>query len=116
MSKKNFPTRADPIHLPWRLRDGLAEADRLLSENRPQEAMDLLKELDRKFPRQTDVLGLMANTYIRLGNLQGYLHAMYQVHARTPNRAEIKLGLAGAYLTNGRMALALRTFRQFLKH
>lgn len=115
MSKKNFPTRADPINLPRRLRDGLAEADSLLSKNNPHEALDILQELDRKFPRQTDVLGLMANTYIELGNQHGYLHALYQLHTLTPNRADIKLGLAGAYLTNGRVALALRTFRQFLK-
>ena len=115
MSKKNFPTRTDPINLPRRLREGLAEADGLLSKNKPQEALDLLQELDRKFPRQTDLLGLMANTYIELGNQHGYLYALYQLHNLTPNRAEIKLGLAGACLANGRVALALRTFRQFLK-
>jgi len=115
MSKKNFPTRMDPINLPRRLREGLAEADGLLSKNKPQDALDLLLELDRKFPRQKDVLGLMANTYTELGNQHGYLHALYQLHSLTPNRAEIKLGLAGAYLSNGRMALALRTFRQYLK-
>ena len=115
MSKKNFPSRLDPRNLPRRLREGLAEADELLSKNKPQDALELLQELDRKFPRQTDVLGLMANTYIELGNQHGYLHALYQLHNLTPNRAEIKLGLAGAYLANGRMALALRIFRQFLK-
>jgi tetratricopeptide (TPR) repeat protein len=115
MSKKKFPTRTDPINLPRRLREGLAEAHGLLSKNKPQEALDLLQELDRKFPRQTDLLGLMANTYIELGNQHGYLHALYQLHNLTPNRDDIKLGLAGAYLTNGRVALALRTFRQFLK-
>ena len=94
MSKKNFPTRTDPINLPRRLREGLAEADGLLSKNKPQEALDLLQELDRKFPRQTDLLGLMANTYIELGNQHGYLYALYQLHNLTPNRAEIKLGLA----------------------
>ena len=115
MRKKNFSTRIDPINLPRRLREGLTEAEELLSKNKPQDALNLLQELDRKFPRQTDVLGLLANTYIELGNQHGYLHALYQLHTLTPNRAEIKLGLAGAYLANERMALALRTFRQFLK-
>src|SRR5215211_5827657 len=115
MSKKHFPTRTDPINLPRRVREGLAEADSLLSKSKRQEALDILQELDRKFPRQTDVLGLMASTFIELGNQHGYLHTLYQLHSLTPNRADIKLGLAGAYLTNGRVALALRTFRQFLK-
>jgi len=38
----------------------------------------------------------------------------YYLHNLTPNRAEVKLGLAVAYLNNGQMALALQTFRQFL--
>lgn len=116
MSKKILPTRVDPMNLPRRLREGLVEAEELLFENKLQEALDLLQDLDRKFPRQPDLLGLIANIYIDLGNQPGYLHTMYQLHNLLPNRADVKLGLAGAYLANGRIALALRTFRQFLKH
>ncbi|MBN2116520.1 MAG: tetratricopeptide repeat protein [Anaerolineales bacterium] len=115
MSKKSFPTRLDPINLPRKLRDGLAEAESLLAKNEPQDALNLLQELDRKFPRQPDVLGYMANACLDLGDQHGYLHAIYQLHNLTPNRPDIKLGLAGAYLATGRIALALRTFRQFLK-
>jgi len=115
MSKNNFPTRVDPINLPRRLREGLEKADNLLSGNEPQQALDLLEELDKKFPRQPEVLSLKANAYIDIGNEHGYLHTMYYLHNLTPNRAEVKLGLAVAYLNNGQMALALQTFRQFLK-
>lgn len=115
MSKKNFPTRVVPINLPRKLREGLEEADDLLSKNKPQAALELLQELDKKFPRQPDVLSYTANACLDLGDQHGYLHAMYQLHTLTPNRPDIKLGLAGAYLANGRPALALRTFRQFLK-
>jgi len=115
MSKKNLPTRINPINLPRRLREGLEEADDLLEDNDPQQALKLLTELDKKFPRQPDVLGLLANTYLDLGDERGYLHAMFRLHSLTPNRAEVKLGLAGAYFTNGRIALALQTFRQFIK-
>ncbi len=115
MSKKHFPTRVDPINLPRKLREGLEEADHLISANKPQEALNLLHELDRKFPRQPDILSYMANACLDLRDQHGYLHAMYQLHTLTPNRADIKLGLAGAYLANGRPALALHTFRQFLK-
>jgi len=115
MSKNRFPTRIDPINLPRRLREGLDEAESLLEDGDAQKALELLTELDGKFPRQVDVLGLMANAQLELGNQRGYLHALYQLHELTPNRADVKLGLAGAYFTNNLMGLALRTFRQFLK-
>jgi tetratricopeptide (TPR) repeat protein len=115
MSKKNFPTRIDPINLPRRLREGLAEAEDLLDNNEPREALELLQELDKKFPRQLDVLGLMGNAYTDLQDTHGYFHTMFKLHNLIPNRADVKLGLAGAYLFTGRLALALQTFRQFLK-
>jgi len=58
--QNNFPTRVDPINLPRRLREGLEKADNLLSGNEPQQALDLLEELDKKFPRQPEVLSLKA--------------------------------------------------------
>ncbi|MGE5374410.1 MAG: tetratricopeptide repeat protein, partial [Bacteroidota bacterium] len=115
MSKRNFSTRIDPVNLPRRLRDGLEEAERLLSRDKPQEALDQLTELDRQFPRQPDVLGLIANANLEMGNGHGYLHAIYKLHELLPNRAEVKVGLAGAYLSNGYLALAIQTFSQFLK-
>jgi tetratricopeptide (TPR) repeat protein len=115
MSKKNFPTHINPINLPRRLREGIDEADTLISDGAAQQALELLQDLNKKFPRQPDVLGLMANAYNDLLNKHGYLHVMFQLHSLTPNRPQIKLGLAGAYLENGRIALALQTFRQFLK-
>jgi tetratricopeptide (TPR) repeat protein len=115
MSKKKFPTRIDPVNLPRRLREGLEEAEHLFEQDKPQEALELLQELDRKFPRQPDVLGLMANANLVMGNEHGYLHALHNLHELLPNRPEVNAGLAGAYLSNGYLALALQTFRHFLK-
>ena len=70
--------------------------------------------MDKKFPRQPDILGLLANAYFDIHNQQGYLHSIYKLHTLTPNKADIKLGLAGAYLANEFLALALQTFRQFI--
>ncbi len=94
---------------------GWTNAETLLDRQHPQEALELLRELDKKYPRSPDVLGLMANAHIDMQNQHGYLHAMRRLHDLTPNRAEVKLGLAGGYLSNGRLALALQTFQQFLK-
>jgi tetratricopeptide (TPR) repeat protein len=115
MSKKTYLTRVDPINLPRRLREGLEKAETLLDRQHPKEALELLHELDKKYPRSPDVLGLMANAHIDMQNQHGYLHVMCKMHDLNPNRAEVKLGLAGGYLSNGRLALALQTFRQFLK-
>src|SRR5512139_1249562 len=108
MSKRNFPTRMDPINLPRRLREGLEGAEHLLEQDRPQEALNLLLELDRQFPRQPDVLGLMSNAYVDMGNGHGYLHAIYKLHELVANRAEVKIGLASAFLSNGYLALAIQ--------
>jgi len=116
MSKNfTFPTRVDPINLPRRLREGLAEADQLLSDGEPQQALETLAGLKRQFPNSADVLGLMSEAYYDLQDMHGYLWSMYHLHRLIPNRMEANLGLAGAYLANGRLGLALRAFRNFLK-
>jgi len=116
MSKKfNFPSRVDPINLPRRLREGLAEAEKLLTDGKPEQALETLSELKRQFPNSADVLGLMSDAYHDLQDMHSYLWAMYQLHRLIPNRLEANLGLAGAYLDNGRLGLALRAFRNFLK-
>ena len=66
-------------------------------------------------PKNPEVLGFLANAYIDLENSRGYLHTLYKLHNLMPNRAEIKLGLAGACLANNYPAFALKTFHQFLK-
>ncbi|MEO5887284.1 MAG: tetratricopeptide repeat protein [Anaerolineales bacterium] len=116
MSKNfTFPTRVDPINLPRRLREGLGDAEKLLNDNEPQQALETLTELKRHFPNSADVLGLMSDAYYDLQDMHGYLWAMYQLHHLIPNRMEANLGLAGAYLANARLGLALRAFRGFLK-
>jgi tetratricopeptide (TPR) repeat protein len=114
MSKKKKQSHLDPVNLPRRLRQGIEEADDLLAQGQPQEALELLQELDKKFPRQPDILGLLANAYLDIHDQQGYLHSIYKLHTLTPNKADVKLGLAGAYLANEFLALALQTFRQFI--
>ena len=115
MSKRSSSTRFDPIHLPRRLREGLEEANDLLERRHPKEALEILEELAKRHPNQPDVLGMMVNAYHDLKNDRGYLHTMIALHRLTPNRAEVKLGLAGGYLANSRPALAYRTFQEFLR-
>ena len=115
MSKRSSSTHFDPVHLPRRLREGLEEANDLLERRHPKEALEILEELAKRHPNQPDVLGMMVNAYHDLKNDRGYLHTMIALHRLTPNRAEVKLGLAGGYLANSRPALAYRTFQEFLR-
>ncbi len=115
MSKKNSPARIDPINLPRRLREGLDEAGELLDKGKPAQALELLEELDERYPNQVYVLEMMANACYDLQDNRGYLKAMRSLHRLTPNRPEIKLGTAGACLANGYLVLALEAFREFLK-
>lgn len=66
----------DPINLPRRLRQGLEEADDLLAQGKPLEALEQLQELDKKFFLQPDILGFLANAYLDLQDQQGYLRSM----------------------------------------
>ena len=103
-------------NLPRRLREGLNKAGDLLEEyGQPEEALELLQDLNKRYPRQADVLSMMANAHLDLGDKRGYLNAMYRLHKITPNRGDIKFGLAGAYMSEGRFALAYQTFGEFLK-
>lgn len=103
-------------NLPRRLREGLDEANDLLGKyGQPEKALELLQDLNKRYPRQADVLGMMANAHLDLGDTGGYLNGMYRLHKIMPNRADVKFGLAGAYMSEGRLALAYQTFGEFLK-
>ena len=88
---KNFSPSFNPINLPRRLRERLEEASDLLARGRSQQALDLLIELNKSFPRQPDVLGLMTNANLGMDNQHGYLYSIHEQHELTPNRAEVKL-------------------------
>ena len=114
MSKRQQPARIDPINLPRRLRAGLAEADKLLENKQAVKAKEMLQELDKNFPHQEDVLGLLANACIDTKDQTGYLQAINELHSLRPNNPEYNLGLAGAYLIRGYVYLALQAFERFL--
>lgn len=115
MSKRKTSPHPDPINLPRRLRERLDEADALLEKGKASEALEILEELDERYPNQAYVLEMLVDAYYDLEDVRSYLPAIRRLHRLTPNRAEIKLGLAGAYLANDCPALALITFRELLK-
>lgn len=116
MNKQRNLTRINPINLPRQLREGLDEADKLLEKGKAAEALDILQELDKRYPNQVYVLEMLADAYFDLKDDRGHLRAVRRLHRLTPNRPHVKLALANAYLANMLPMLALATFREFLKH
>ncbi|GAB4505413.1 MAG: hypothetical protein Fur0043_24080 [Anaerolineales bacterium] len=115
MNRKKTSLRPAPINLPRRLREGLDEADALLEKNKAEEALEILEELDERYPNQVYVLEMLIDAYAQLQDSLSLLSASHRLHRLTPNRAGVKLSLASAYLKNIFLALALATFREFLK-
>lgn len=103
-------------HIPRRLLEGLDEADELLERyGRPAEALEILNKLRKRYPKDENVLMMMVNACLDLGDLRGQLNAFYRLHKLAPNRAVVKFGLAGSYMSMGRIALAYQTFTEFIK-
>jgi len=103
---------------PWpsvTLLTGLAETEQLMEEERWVEARERLDALDRRFPRQPDVLVFLVNVCLELGDMEGYQAACERLLEVDPENADAVLGLAGACLGNLRPSLARQAFRRFLE-
>jgi len=120
MSKKKRRRRRKTIKLPsrrsmpQRLISGLNEADAAMRRKRWDQAREILEELDRRYPNRIEVLSALVNVYHELRDTGRYQVACEQLLRLTPRDPDIALMLAGAYLTNMRPMLALRTFYRFL--
>ncbi len=93
----------------------LAEIEDLLERRQWDEARSRLEALDRRYPHQADVLHALADVYMELQDVTGYLDAVEQLHTLRPNDADIALMLGAAYMVAVQPVLALRTFRRVLQ-
>lgn len=111
--KKSAKSRRTPT-LPRRLIEGIYAAEDLLDEGHPDEARDLLEELDQKYSGHAPVLELLVNAYHDLKDMHGYEWACYRLIQAEGNNPEATLGLAGGYMHHFRPALTIRTLQNFL--
>jgi len=115
VTKKKAHPAAATRELSRRYWGELAQAIELLEKKRPAEARDKLQDLDRRVPNQINILTNLVNACYDLNDIESYQAACEQLLKIDRNNADVSLGLAGAYLSNGRLMLALRAFRDFVR-
>ena len=112
MAKGKRPGRPTP---PRRLVEGTRKAYDLLENGETAEALEILVELDQAYPNTPEVLGYLVNAYFDLQDMPNYEQAIRRLHRLDPRDPDLNYGLAGAYLVNGRPALAIRVFQEALR-
>src|SRR5215212_524576 len=99
---------------PQGLLAGLDRAESLMESNLLAEARDLLESLDRRYPRQPDLLYQLLNVCYDLKDMKGYRSAAERLSRVVNDDPELDMGLAGAYMANVQLVKALRAFRRFV--
>ncbi len=98
-----------------RLVDGTRQAYDLLEKGKAAEAVKILVELDHAYPNTPEVLGGLVNSYYDLNDFVHYEHAIRRLIRIDSKDPDISYALAGAYLVNGRPALAIRAFQDAVR-
>ena len=96
------------------LLSGLDEAEQLLDEGSIEEAVEILEELARRYPRRLEVLGMLLDAYYQLHDMWSYQSVCQRFTELDPNSAEAWLSLAGVTVGNSQMATAYQAFDHFL--
>jgi tetratricopeptide (TPR) repeat protein len=99
---------------PRLLSERLAEAGRLVASRRWSQAREILDALDERYPGRLDVLSLLLDVCFEQKDMSRYLSVCERLLAQNPDDPDMTLSLAGAYLSNAYLVLALQTFQDFL--
>jgi predicted Zn-dependent protease len=108
------PAKSKARSVSPRLAEALSEIDQLMRRGRAIEAEQRLVQLERQYPHHPDVLGFHINVAAQLGDFAVHQSLCQQLLLLQPDRSDVHLVLAGAYLRGDRPALAMRAFREFL--
>ncbi|MGH9840581.1 MAG: tetratricopeptide repeat protein [Blastocatellia bacterium] len=101
--------------LPAPIMKGLAEAEKLSERGRHLEARAALESLDERFPDRIEILTNLYNECIHLRDTGAIERAAAKLMRLDPNDQDLTISLAGAYLANHRLALALRGYRRYVE-
>jgi len=87
---------------------GLEEVDDLFADGKNREALEVLEELGRRYPRQVEVLLSLAEAYHKAGNMWAYQATCERLVVVDPNEPTSWLALISAALGNVQPAVAER--------
>lgn len=93
----------------------LTTAAELIRSRKWNEALEILTNLQHRYPQSPEVLMLLADALQEVGDYLGLLKTMTRLAGLCPHDADVRVALAGAYLRLGYPAQALVTFRGFLR-
>lgn len=89
---------------------GIDEADELLARGRYDQAIEVLDELGRRYPRRVEIVSRLAEAQLKAGNLWSYQATCARLSAIAPDEPMIWLALGSAALGNDQPATAQRAF------
>lgn len=98
----------------FKLYKELDEAEELVLED-TDEAIKRLENLNRRFPYRPEILGVMVNAYAFAKNNTKMVWACRKLLKYQQNLSFVMNNLAIGYATEGRVALATKTYREMLK-
>jgi tetratricopeptide (TPR) repeat protein len=107
--------KASPPTLSRRIQQDLTEAASMLEEGQPEEARQLLEELDHRHPGLVPVLELLSDACYDLKDISAYEWVIYRLLKVDHDNSDAHLALAGAHVSNLRPALAIHTLEYFLR-
>ncbi|MCX6053693.1 MAG: hypothetical protein NTZ74_02030 [Chloroflexi bacterium] len=112
-------TKPNPLFRPAKTSSDLTEKldriNEILANEEPGKALDLLIELEHKYPNNPEVIELFSMTLFELENYEKYLEYSLRLDNLIPATKWGKLTLARAYFENQFEALSLQTFRLIKK-
>jgi len=93
---------------------GIDNAHNLLSKKRWNEARELLEDINKRFPNHPNVLISLMEVYFELCKMVDYERVCEQLVKLRSQDPDLLLSLAGAYMSNDRPSLALKTFKNYI--
>jgi tetratricopeptide (TPR) repeat protein len=96
------------------LLSGLEEAEELLEEGDLEDAVEVLEELRKRYPRRSEVLSLLLEAYEGLQDMWSFQATCERMVALRADDENLWLALAASAVGNGQLATARRAFDHFL--
>lgn len=113
--RPNLPASRPPARPALNLNAALDEIEALSARGQLAEVDEVLQALEQRYPHREEVMAARLNYYFDTQDMRRYQPLAERLYRIRPDDPDLTVSLAGAYLSNFRLGLALRTFRRFLQ-